>query len=130
MEISAGASGASDDSGASDNSSASDNSGVEIDDKFYYINAPYSEQVLCLDNDINTWVYPNKDATESSVEIIPAGTTFRRFRIPKNAEYNFVEGILEDGRVFRVVEEYWFSEPTAYQAMMDKDKKQFNYSVK
>lgn len=38
-----------------------------------------------------------------------------------------MEGLLEDGRVFRVVEEYWFSEPTAYQAMMDKDGNQFDY---
>lgn len=50
-----------------------------------------------------------------------------RLRVPKNEEYSYVEGLLEDGRVFRVVEEYWFSEPTAYQAMMDKDGNQFDY---
>lgn len=29
----------------------------------------------------------------------------------------------------RVVEEYWFSEPKAYQAMLDKDANQFDYST-
>lgn len=69
------------------------------------------------------------DASKSSVTKLPAGTTFRRLRIPQNAEYQYVEGILDDGRVMRVIEEYWFSEPTAYQAMLDKDANQFGYSV-
>lgn len=103
---------------------------IETDDEFYYIDSPYSEEVLCLDEDINTWIYADADADESTVEAVPAGTTFRRLRVPKNAEYSYVEGILDDGRIMRVVEEYWFSEPTAYQAMMDKDAKQFTYSVK
>ncbi len=102
---------------------------IPSDDEYYLIESPYSEEVLCLDEDIHTWVYEDADAKKSKVVDIPAGTKFKRLRIPKNAEYNYVEGILEDGRVMRVVEEYWFSEPTAYQAMMDKDGKQFTYSV-
>lgn len=97
------------------------------DAEFYYIDAPYSEETFYLGDDINTWVYADADSKESTVEVVPQGTCFKRFRIPKNAEYKYVEGILEDGRVIRVIEEYWFSEPTAYQAMMDKDAKQFNY---
>lgn len=93
------------------------------------IRSPYSDEVLCLDNDINTWVYADENAKNSSVQKVPAGTTFRRLRVPKKAEYQYVDGILEDGRVMRVVEEYWFSEPTAYQAMMDKDANQFDYHV-
>lgn len=103
---------------------------LENDDEFYYLDEHYTDEVLCLDNAINTWVYENAEATESEVMILPEGTEFRRLRIPKNVEYSFVEGVLEDGRVFRVVEEYWFSEPTAYQAMMDKDGSQFDYHVK
>lgn len=99
-------------------------------DKFYMLEAPYTEEVLCLDEDINTWVYADKDATESTVEVLPAGTSFRRFRVPINEEYSYVEGILDDGRIMRVIEEYWFSEPSAYQAMIDKDAKQFSYSSK
>ncbi len=99
------------------------------DEEFYCIRSPYSDEVLCLDNDINTWVYADENAKNSSVQKVPAGTTFRRLRVPKKAEYQYVDGILEDGRVMRVVEEYWFSEPTAYQAMMDKDANQFDYHV-
>lgn len=97
-------------------------------DEFYYVDEPYTEEVLQLDEDINTWVFADESATDSTVEVLPAGTTFRRFRVPKNEEYSYVEGIMDDGRIIRVVEEYWFSEPTAYQAMMDKDAKQFSYS--
>ena len=99
------------------------------DDEYYYIEAPYKDELLRLENDIHTWVYADAEAKKSSVTDIPAGTTFRRLRVPKDSENNYVEGILDDGRVIRVVEEYWFSEPTAYQAMMDKDKNQFKYTV-
>ncbi len=100
---------------------------IQTDDEYYYIEHPYIDEKLCLKNDIHTWVYADADSKKSSVETIPAGTTFYRLRVPKNEEYSYVEGLLEDGRVFRVVEEYWFSEPTAYQAMMDKDGNQFDY---
>ncbi len=102
---------------------------LESDDEYYYLEPPYTEELLRLDDDIHTWVYADENATESTVEDVPAGTTFHRLRIPKNAEYSYVEAILEDGRVMRVVEEYWFSEPEAYQAMLDKDANQFNYST-
>lgn len=102
---------------------------LSTDDEYYYIDEPYTEEVLSLDDDIKAWVYKDMDASKSSVTKLPAGTTFRRLRIPQNAEYQYVEGILDDGRVMRVIEEYWFSEPTAYQAMLDKDANQFGYSV-
>ena len=100
---------------------------IQTDDEYYYIDPPYTQDELCLDDDIHTWVYSNEDSKTSSVENIPAGTTFHRFRVPRNEQYSYVEGLLDDGRVFRVIEEYWFSEPSAYQAMMDKDSNQFSY---
>lgn len=101
---------------------------IQTDDEYYIIKAPYTEDKMCLEDDIHTWVYADANSKTSSVEIIPAGTTFYRLRVPKNEEYSYVEGILEDGRVFRVIEEYKFSEPSSYQVMMDKDGKQFDYS--
>ena len=101
---------------------------IQTDDEYYIINAPYTEDKMRLEDDIHTWVYADADSKSSSVEIIPAGTFFYRLRVPKNEEYGYVEGILEDGRVFRVVEEYKFSEPSSYQVMRDKEGKQFDYS--
>lgn len=101
---------------------------IQTDDEYYIIKAPYTEDKMCLEDDIHTWVYSDVNSKTSSVETIPAGTIFYRLRVPKNEEYSYVEGILEDGRVFRAVEEYRFSEPSSYQVMMDKDGKQFNYS--
>lgn len=102
---------------------------IDSGDLYDYVSDYFVSEKLVLDEDINTWVYESKDATESTIEVVPAGTVFTRLRVPNNAEYSYVEALLEDGRVMRVVEEYWFSEPSAYQAMMDYDKKQFTYSA-
>ena len=102
---------------------------IESDDKCYSINEADAKEILCLDSDIHTWVYADADTEEYTVENIPAGTTFNRLRIPKDEEYSYAEGILEDGRVFRVIEEEKFSEPTSYVVMLDMDGHQFEYSV-
>ncbi len=101
---------------------------IPSDDAYYYIESPDTEDKLRLEDDIHTWVYADAGAQTPTVEDLPAGTMFHRLRVPKDEEYSYVEGILDDGRVFRVVEEYWFSEPTSVQVMMDKDGKQFSYS--
>lgn len=101
---------------------------IQTDDEYYIIAAPHTEDKMCLEEDIHTWVYADANTKTSSVETIPAGTTFYRLRVPKNEEYSYSEGILEDGRVFRVFEEYRFSEPSSYQVMLDKDGKQFSYT--
>ena len=100
---------------------------ISNDEKNYYIEAPFSEELLTLKNDIRTGIYANSSSKIAFVKKLPAGTKFCRFRVPKNSKYNFAEGILEDGRVFRVIEEYWFSEPEAYHAMLDKTGKRFEY---
>ena len=98
-------------------------------EEYYYVIPPYSEERLRLEDDINAWVYSDTKTQKAKVLKLPAGTEFKRYRVPIGERYSFVDGILDDGRVFRVVEEYWFSEPEAYQAMMDADKEQFSYSV-
>lgn len=102
---------------------------LEEDKPYYYVIPPYSEEKLRLEDDINAWVYSDTETKKAKVLKLPAGTEFKRYRVPIGERYSFVDGILDDGRVFRVVEEYWFSEPEAYQAMMDADKEQFSYSV-
>jgi len=100
---------------------------IENEDSFDYVASSYTQQWFELDEDINTWVYKDENATEYTIETLPQGTKFRRFRVPKNEEYSYSEALLEDGRVMRVVEEYWFSEPEDYQAIMDYDGEQFAY---
>ena len=102
---------------------------IETDDKYYGIEESYMKEQLRLDNDIHTWVYANADTQGHSVQDIPAGTTFYRLRIPKDEEYCFSEGILEDGRVFRIIEEEKFSEPSSYWVTVDMDGHKFGYSV-
>ena len=100
-----------------------------------YVNMKIGDEVLdsadfVMNKNVNCFGYVTSKVHYEINELDkPAGTTFHRLRIPQNAEYSYVEAILEDGRVMRVVEEYWFSEPKAYQATLDKDANQFDYST-
>ena len=102
---------------------------IETDDEYYSIEESYTKELLRLDNDIHTWVYEDADAKEYTVTDILAGTTFYRLRIPKDDEFVYAEGILEDGRVFRVIQEEKFDEPSSYMVMRDMDDHKFEYSV-
>lgn len=102
---------------------------IETNDEFYMVSPEYTGYKFYLEDDIKAWVFSDTEAEKPKVTTIPSGTEFRRLRVPINAEYDYVDALLDDGRVMRVIEEYWFSEPTAYQAMLDVDGKQFRYNL-
>ncbi len=102
---------------------------IETCDRFYGIEEHYRKQLFRLDTDIHTWVYANAEAEACTEADIPAGTGFHRFRIPRASEHGYVDGILEDGRVFRVIEVKRFSEPNSYYEMRDMNNHKFTYSV-
>ena len=101
---------------------------IQTQEEFYYIETPDSKELLRLENDIHTWVFDDANSDIPAIETLSAGTLFYRLRIPKNEESGYTDGILEDNRVFRVIEEYKFSEPVSYQVMKDMDGKKFSYS--
>lgn len=96
--------------------------------KYYYC-LPEFRHKMELEDDVRVLVLPSEESSDDEAEAtqVPKGTRFTRLRALKNAYVTDV--LLEDGRVMRFDEQYWFSEPSAYQALLDLDRKQFHVKL-
>ena len=74
--------------------------------------------------DAQVLIFANADAAEGKEETLPSGSVFTRLRTSK---WLYTDLLLEDGRVFRVEERYFFSEPRAIMDVRDLAGKQFEY---
>lgn len=90
------------------------------EDGYYYPTQKYADEELIMNTAARVQVFADENATEFEEATIPAGTKLKRFRAIPYSE-KVTDFILEDGRVMRLKEEYWFSEPTSIRAMLDLD---------
>ena len=89
----------------------------------YCTTADRQEKLVTTKNAL-VLVFANADAAEGKEETLPSGSVFTRLRTSKRL---YTDLRLEDGRVFRVEERYFFSEPRAIMDVRDLAGKQFEY---
>ena len=91
---------------------------------YRYCIAENRKEKLVTTKDARVLIFTNADATEGKEETLPSGSVFTRLRTSKRL---YTDLLLEDGRVFRVEERYFFSEPRAIMDVRDLAGKQFEY---
>ena len=96
----------------------------ENPDGYRYCIAENRKEKLVATKDARVLIFANADAAEGKEETVPSGSVFTRLRTSK---WLYTDLLLEDGRVFRVEERYFFSEPRAIMDVRDLADKQFEY---
>ena len=96
----------------------------ENPDGYRYCIAENRKEKLVATKDARVLIFANADAAEGKEETLPSGSVFTRLRTSK---WLYTDLLLEDGRVFRVEERYFFSEPRAIMDVRDLAGKQFEY---
>ena len=91
---------------------------------YRYCTAAYRKEKLVTTKDAQVLIFANADAAEGKEETLPSGSVFTRLR---TSQHLYTDLQLEDGRVFRVKERYFFSEPRAIMDVRDLADKQFEY---
>ena len=91
---------------------------------YRYCTAAYRKEKLVTTKDARVLIFANADAAEGKEETLPSGSVFTRLRTSKRL---YTDLLLEDGRVFRVKERYYFSEPRAVMDVVDFADKPFEY---
>ena len=96
----------------------------ENPDGYRYCIAENRKEKLVATKDARVLIFANADAAEGKEETLPSGSVFTRLRTSK---WLYTDLLLEDGRVFRVEERYFFSEPRAIMDVRDLADKKFEY---
>ena len=91
---------------------------------YRYCTTADRQEKLVTTKDAQVLIFANADAAEGKEETLPSGSVFTRLRTSK---WLYTDLLLEDGRVFRVEERYFFSEPRAIMDVRDLAGKQFEY---
>ena len=91
---------------------------------YRYCTTADRQEKLVTTKDAQVLIFANADAAEGKEETVPSGSVFTRLRTSK---WLYTDLLLEDGRVFRVEERYFFSEPRAIMDVRDLAGKQFEY---
>lgn len=91
---------------------------------YRYCTAADRKEKLVTTKDVRVLVFANADAAEGKEETLPSGSVFTRLRTSKRL---YTDLLLEDGRVFRVMERYLFSEPRSIMEVTDFANKPFEY---
>ncbi len=93
---------------------------------YRYCTAAYRKEKLVTTKDARVMIFANPDAAEGKEETLPAGSVFTRLR---TSGHLYTDLLLEDGRVFRVMERYLFSEPHSIMDVTDFADKPFEYRI-
>ena len=91
---------------------------------YRYCTTADRQEKLVTTKDAQVLIFANADAAEGKEETVPSGSVFTRLRTSK---WLYTDLLLEDGRVFRVEERYFFSEPRAIMDVRDLADKKFEY---
>lgn len=91
---------------------------------YRYCTAADRKEKLVTTKDARVLVFANADAAEGKEETLPSGSVFTRLRTSKRL---YTDLLLEDGRVFRVMERYLFSEPRSIMEVTDFANEPFEY---
>ncbi len=91
---------------------------------YRYCSAADRKEKLVTTKDARVLIFVNADATEGKEETLPSGSVFTRLRTSRHL---YTDLLLEDGRVFRVMERYLFSEPHSIMEVTDFANKPFEY---
>lgn len=91
---------------------------------YRYCTAADRKEKLVTTKDVRVLVFANADAAEGKEETLPSGSVFTRLRTSKQL---YTDLLLEDGRVFRVMERYLFSEPRSIMEVTDFANEPFEY---
>ena len=91
---------------------------------YRYCTSADRKEKLVTTKDTRVLIFANADAAEGKEETLPSGSVFTRLR---TSQHLYTDLLLEDGRVFRVKERYYFSEPRAVMNVVDFADQPFEY---